>query len=88
MSWFTAVVTYLTLWWIVLFCVLPFGARSQAEAGEIVAGTDPGAPVMPNIKKKLLWTTLITFVVWGLLAALIASGWISLAHPLGKYGPS
>jgi predicted secreted protein len=88
MSWFTAVVTYLTMWWIVLFCVLPFGVRSQAEMGEIAEGTDPGAPAFANIKKKLLWTTIITAIVWGLLALVIAQGWISLAHPLGKYGPS
>ena len=88
MSWFTAIVTYLTLWWIVLFCVLPFGVRSQAEMGDITEGTDPGAPAVPNIKKKLLWTTLVTFVVWGVLALVISQGWISLSHPLGKFGPS
>jgi predicted secreted protein len=88
MSWFTAIVTYLTIWWIVLFCVLPFGVRSQAEMGNIAEGTDPGAPAIPNMKKKLIWTTIITFMVWGALAMIISSGWISLAHPLGKYGPS
>ena len=88
MSRFTAIVTYLTLWWIVLFCVLPFGVRSQAEMGDITEGTDPGAPAVPNIKKKLLWTTLVTFVVWGVLALVISQGWISLSHPLGKFGPS
>jgi predicted secreted protein len=88
MTWFTATVTFLTLWWVVLFCVLPFGSRSQAEAGEVTAGTDPGAPVFPNLKKKLLWTTIVTAIVWGLLALVISQGWISLSHPLGKYGPS
>lgn len=88
MNWFTATVTFLTLWWVVLFCVLPFGARSQAEAGEVTAGTDPGAPVAPNIKQKLIWTTIVTFIIWALLALVISQGWISLSHPLGKYGPS
>jgi predicted secreted protein len=86
MNWFTAIVTYLTMWWIVLFCVLPFGIRSQAEMGEVAEGTDPGAPAVPNMGKKLLWTTGITAVVWGLLALVISSGWISLEHPLGKFG--
>jgi predicted secreted protein len=86
MTWFTAIVTYLTMWWIVLFCVLPFGIRSQAEMGEVAEGTDPGAPAVPNMGKKLLWTTGITAVVWGLLALVISSGWISLEHPLGKLG--
>ena len=88
MNWFTAIVTYLTLWWIVLFCVLPIGVRSQAEMGDIVEGTDPGAPAFPNMKKKLLWTTLITAVVWGLLTLIIMSGWISLANPLGMFSRS
>jgi predicted secreted protein len=88
MNWFTATVTFLTLWWVVLFCVLPFGAHSQAEAGDITPGTDPGAPVMPNIKQKLLWTTIVTAIVWGLLALVISQGWISLSRPLGKFGPS
>jgi predicted secreted protein len=86
MTWFTAIVTYLTMWWIVLFCVLPFGIRSQAEMGEVAEGTDPGAPAVPNMGKKLLWTTGITAVVWSLLALVISSGWISLEHPLGKPG--
>jgi predicted secreted protein len=88
MNWFTAIVTYLTMWWIVLFCVLPFGVRSQAETGDVIEGTDPGAPVISNMKKKLVWTTVITFVVWGALTLIISAGWISLSHPLGKYGPS
>jgi predicted secreted protein len=88
MNWFTVTVTYLTLWWIVLFCVLPFGARSQSDAGEVVEGTEPGAPVTPNIKKKLIWTSGITLIIWSILAFLMTSGWISLSNPLGKFGPS
>jgi predicted secreted protein len=88
MTWFTAIVTYLTVWWIVLFCVLPFGVRSQAETGEIAEGTDPGAPAIPNMKQKVLWTTIISFAVWGTLAFVISMGWVSLSHPLGKFGPS
>jgi predicted secreted protein len=88
MNLFTAVITYLTMWWIVLFCVLPFGARSQAEMGEVVEGTDPGAPVVANIKQKIIWTSLITAVVWGAFYLVVSSGWISLERPLGKFGPS
>jgi predicted secreted protein len=87
MNWFTGIVTFLTMWWLVLFCVLPFGVRSQAEAGDVIEGTDPGAPVVANMKKKVVWTTAITILVWGCFALLIESGWISLEHPLGKFGP-
>jgi predicted secreted protein len=87
MNWFTGIVTFLTLWWIVLFCVLPIGVRSQSESGEVVEGTDPGAPVLANMKRKFILTTIITAVVWGFLVILIGSGLVSLEHPLGKFGP-
>ncbi len=51
---------YLTIWWVVLFAVLPFGVRSQHEEGEMPEGTDPGAPVRPLLLKKALWTTAIS----------------------------
>eukprot|EP01038_Epipyxis_sp_PR26KG_P010962 gene10962-14722_t len=63
------------MWWVILFCVLPIGVRSQEESGEVVAGTDPGAPVVANIKQKLIWTTAITSIVWTAFALLLMSGW-------------
>ena len=61
---------YFVLWWVVLFTTLPFGVRSQHEdgegAGQVTPGTDPGAPVMARMGYKLLWTTLISAVVFGI----------------------
>lgn len=53
-----AVSLYFVIWWILLFAVLPFGVQSQAEAGEVVPGTDPGAPAAPRLREAALWTTL------------------------------
>ena len=39
------IAVYFTMWWIVLFAVLPFGVKSQAESGDVVKGSEPGAPV-------------------------------------------
>ena len=50
------------LWWIVLFLTLPFGVRSQHEDGEGAPGTDPGAPIMARMGRKLIWTTVISAV--------------------------
>jgi len=58
---------FFIIWWVVLFAVLPFGVRSQHESGEVVPGTDPGAPAVPNLRRKLIWTTLV--------AAVIFAGW-------------
>ena len=54
---------YFVIWWILLFAVLPFGVRSQAESGEIVAGSEPGAPSVPALREKAIWTTLLASVV-------------------------
>jgi len=61
----TAAAIFFLIWWVVLFAVLPWGVRSQRESGVIVPGTDPGAPAIPNLKWKLLWTTIVSLVVFG-----------------------
>jgi predicted secreted protein len=66
-----AAALFITIWFVVLFAVLPFGIRSQHEAGDYVAGTDPGAPVEPRLLAKALWTTLVSVVVFGLIIGLM-----------------
>jgi predicted secreted protein len=66
----TAFAIYFVFWWIVLFLTLPFGVRSQHEDGGGVPGTDPGAPIVTLMGRKLLWTTAIS-------AALFAMSWIA-----------
>ncbi|MBB4040869.1 putative secreted protein [Microvirga flocculans] len=60
---------YFVIWWILLFAVLPFGVRSQAEAGEVIQGSEPGAPVMPGLREKAIWTTLVASVVLVIVSA-------------------
>jgi predicted secreted protein len=61
------IAVYLTIWWTVLFAVLPLRIRSQHETGEISPGTDPGAPVAPGLIGKAVVTTLISGVLFGAL---------------------
>src|SRR5258708_10959638 len=60
----TAFAIYFVLWWLVLFVTLPFGVRSQHEdgegAGQVIPGTDPGAPVLARMGSKLIWATIIS----------------------------
>lgn len=64
MTWTGGLAVYFVIWWTVLFAVLPFGVRSQAEAGSVEDGTDPGAPVVPGLMKKALITTVVAAVVF------------------------
>ncbi|WP_186417537.1 DUF1467 family protein [Bosea sp. CS1GBMeth4] len=58
---------YFVIWWTVLFAVLPFGVRSQAESGEVEKGTEPGAPVLPGLVKKAIATTILAGIVFGIV---------------------
>ena len=58
----TAIAIYFLIWWVVLFAVLPWGVRAQGEEG--APGTDPGAPVVANLKIKLVWTTVVASVIF------------------------
>jgi predicted secreted protein len=60
----TGIAIFFLIWWIVLFAVLPWGVRSQHEEGAIAPGTDPGAPAMPRLKRTLVWTTIVSVVVF------------------------
>ena len=58
----TAIAIYFLIWWVVLFAVLPWGVRAQGEGG--APGTDPGAPVLTNLKLKLVWTTVVATAIF------------------------
>ena len=66
-----ALALYFVVWWTALFAVLPFKARSQADAGEILHGSDPGAPALPALNEKAIWTTLVAAVVFTITAWLL-----------------
>lgn len=72
-----AIVLYAVLWFLTLFLILPFGYRSQGDAGEIVPGTHASAPAGNILGRKALWATLIAAVLWAGLAWLITSGLIT-----------
>ena len=74
----TALAIYFVLWWIVLFVTLPFGVRSQHEDGDSVAGTDPGAPVMARMGRKLIWTTLISAVIFAAATLAHNAGYLNI----------
>lgn len=73
-----ALVLFAVTWFMVFFIVLPLRFTSQDEAGEVVPGTPKSAPADYMVGKKAKITTLVAFVVWVILSAIILSGVISI----------
>jgi predicted secreted protein len=70
---------YLTIWWTILFAVLPLGARSHAEAGiPVPGGGDPASPVNPNLKRKFFTTTWVSGLVFAVLWLVLRFHLVSL----------
>jgi predicted secreted protein len=61
------VAVYFIIWWVVLFAVLPFGVRTQGEAGEVVPGTPESAPVQFKLLNVMMITTVVSAVVFAVL---------------------
>ena len=55
---FDFIIVFIILSWIVLFILLPIGIEKEEN---VEIGNDPGAPKNPMLKKKLLYSTIITF---------------------------
>ena len=74
----TAIAIYFVIWWVALFLTLPFGVRSQHEDGVGAPGTDPGAPILTRMGRKLIWTTIISAIIYGLGLAAYHAGYLSI----------
>ena len=60
----TGIATYFLLWWLCIFLVLPFGIKGQHEDGEVSEGTEPGAPILPRLKRKFIVTSFLAAAIW------------------------
>jgi predicted secreted protein len=74
----TAFAIYFVLWWVTLFVTLPFGVRSQHEDGGGTPGTDPGAPILARMGRKLIWTTLISAAIFAIGMAAYRADYLSI----------
>jgi predicted secreted protein len=55
---------YFVLWWLCFFVVLPFGANSQHEIGEVTPGTDAGAPYKLYVLRRVVATSLLAAIIF------------------------
>ncbi len=79
MQFVTLILVFVIIWWMIFFTMLPIGVKNHEESGEkIVEGSEGGAPVKPNLKRKALITTMIALVLTVGFYFLEASDLISL----------
>ena len=75
MSPLTYLAIYFICWWVVLFPVLSLGARSHSEAGlDLKDGGDPGAPVLPDLKRKFITTSWVAAILFAVIVFILLSG--------------
>jgi predicted secreted protein len=76
----TNIALYLTIWWTVLFAILPIGVTSYAEAGIDPGIGDPGAPVQPKLKRKFFTTTWVSALIQLVILAVLHFHLIDLSQ--------
>lgn len=70
----SAIAIYFVIWWVTFFAVLPIGYRAVSAPDELVKGQEAGAPRTHKLKLKVLVTTVVAFIVFGLYVAVLNSG--------------
>lgn len=75
MAWPTGIALYFVIWWIALFMVLPLWTRPMSNAD--AASGWRGAPERPLLLRKVVVTSILAAVLWGLWYLLVVSDWLS-----------
>ena len=57
-----SLIIYVLIWWIIFFSLLPIDVDRKHK--QIVEGIDKGSPENPRIIKKLIYTTIITSIIF------------------------
>lgn len=73
------IVVFAVAWFLSLYAILPFGMRSQEEAGEVEPGTPASAPSEPRIRRKMLWATVSAVIIWIGVFLFLESGAVTVA---------
>lgn len=56
---------YFVVWWVILFAILPWGMRTQDDAGEVTLGTVSSAPARPHLVRTAIATSIVSGVIVG-----------------------
>lgn len=76
----SGIALYFMIWWLVIFAVLPFWVKRDTN---VETGNAAGAPQSHNMLKKVIATSIITFVIWIGVYYLVHSDVISFRDMAG-----
>ena len=68
---------YIVVWWVVLITVLPLGTSSETHEPP-TDGSQWVAPRTPDLKRKFITTTWVSFLLWLFVMWLVIIGWMPL----------
>ncbi|PIE13601.1 MAG: hypothetical protein CSA70_04860 [Rhodobacterales bacterium] len=74
----SGIVLFAVIWFLTFLVVIPFRLKTQGDVGEIVPGTMAGSPHEHNLKKKAILTTIISVILWAIIASIILTGTITV----------
>ena len=57
-----SLIIFVLIWWIIFFSLLPIDVDRKHK--EMVEGADKGSPENPKIIKKIIYTTIITSIIF------------------------
>lgn len=87
MKWQSALAVYFLFWVGIAFLLLPFGVKTDEEAGtRKVAGQADSAPHRFDVKQHLIRSTIGATIAFGLFYLNYVSGWIT-TEDLDFYSP-
>lgn len=78
MSITSGLVLFVVIWFLTFLVVIPIRLKTQGDVGKIVPGTMASSPEEHHLKKKALITTVVSIVIWGILAYIIINGVITV----------
>lgn len=74
MNWFTGVMVYIVVWWLVWFTLLPIGNRPPET---VEPGHAESAPDNPRLWQKAIAASILAGLIWLAADYAIESDWIS-----------
>jgi predicted secreted protein len=69
------IVVFTMTWWLLFFMMLPLGVKVNRD---IQPGHADSAPANPNLRFKVIITTIITVILTGLFYYLVETGKLNL----------